>query len=44
VSIPLNMLPFRQPEGMPRRLRGRVQQIHGENVIPKAGDLILRLR
>jgi acyl-CoA reductase-like NAD-dependent aldehyde dehydrogenase len=44
VSIPLNMMTFRQPKDMPKRLRGMIKQLYGDGVVSKAGDLLRRLR
>jgi acyl-CoA reductase-like NAD-dependent aldehyde dehydrogenase len=44
MSIPLNMLTFRQPKDMTKRLRGMVKQLYGDGVISKAGDFIRKLR
>jgi acyl-CoA reductase-like NAD-dependent aldehyde dehydrogenase len=43
-SIPLNMMSFRQPKDMPKRLRGMIKQLYGDGVIAKAGDLLRKLR
>jgi len=44
MSIPLNMLTFRQPKDMPKRLRGMIKQLYGEGVVAKATDTWRRLR
>ncbi|MBA3392902.1 MAG: aldehyde dehydrogenase family protein [Deltaproteobacteria bacterium] len=44
MSIPLNMMSFRQPKDMPKRLRGMIKQLYGEGVVAKAGDLWRRIR
>jgi len=44
MSIPLNMMSFRQPNDMTKRLRGMIKQLYGEGVVAKAGDLIRKLR
>jgi len=44
MSIPLNMMSFRQPKDMPKRLRGMIKQLYGEGVVAKAGDLFRKLR
>jgi len=43
-SLPMNMMSFRQPKDMPKRLRGMIKQLYGEGVISKAGDLLRRLK
>ncbi len=44
MSIPMNMMTFRQPKDMPKRLRGMIKQLYGEGVVAKAGDFIRKLR
>jgi acyl-CoA reductase-like NAD-dependent aldehyde dehydrogenase len=44
MSIPLNMMSFRQPKDMTKRLRGLIKQLYGEGVVAKATDLFRRLR
>lgn len=44
MSIPLNMMSFRQPADMPKRLRGMIKQLYGGGVVAKAGDLLRKLR
>jgi acyl-CoA reductase-like NAD-dependent aldehyde dehydrogenase len=44
MSIPLNMMTFRQPKDMTKRLRGMIKQLYGEGVVAKAGDLFRKLR
>jgi acyl-CoA reductase-like NAD-dependent aldehyde dehydrogenase len=44
MSIPMNMMSFRQPKDMAKRLRGMVKQLYGEGVVAKAGDLWRKLR
>jgi acyl-CoA reductase-like NAD-dependent aldehyde dehydrogenase len=44
MSIPLNMMSFRQPKEMPGRLRGMIKQLYGDGVVAKAGDWIRKLR
>jgi len=43
-SIPLNMMSFRQPKDMPKRLRGMIKQLYGDGMISKATDLLRKLR
>ncbi len=44
VSIPLNMMTFRQPKEMPGRLRGMIKQLYGDGVIARAGDWLRKVR
>ncbi len=44
MSIPLNMMTFRQPKDMPKRLRGMIKQLYGNGVVSKAGDFLRKLR
>ena len=44
MSIPLNMMTFRQPKDMTKRLKGMIKQLYGDGVIAKAGDLFRKLR
>jgi acyl-CoA reductase-like NAD-dependent aldehyde dehydrogenase len=44
MSIPLNMMSFRQPKDMPKRLRGMIKQLYGDGVVAKAGDFFRKLR
>jgi acyl-CoA reductase-like NAD-dependent aldehyde dehydrogenase len=44
MSIPLNMMSFRQPKDAPKRLRAMIKQIYGDGVVAKAGDLWRKLR
>ena len=44
MSIPLNMMSFRQPKDMSKRLRGMIKQLYGDGVVAKAGDLFRKLR
>ncbi len=44
MSIPLNMMTFRQPKDMTKRLRGMIKLLYGDGVVAKAGDLWRRLR
>ena len=43
MSIPLNMMTFRQPKDMTKRLRGMIKQLYGEGVVAKARDFLGRL-
>ena len=44
MSIPLNMMSFRQPKDMTKRLRGMIKQLYGEGVVAKASDFLRKLR
>lgn len=44
IASPLDMMSFRQPRDMTKRLRGMVKQLYGEGVVAKAGDLLRKLR
>ena len=44
MSIPMNMMSFRQPKNMPKQLRGMIKQLYGEGVVAKAGDFFRKLR
>jgi len=44
MSIPLNMMSFRQPKDMAKRLRGMIKQLYGEGVVAKASDFLRKLR
>jgi acyl-CoA reductase-like NAD-dependent aldehyde dehydrogenase len=44
ISIPLNMMSFRQPADAPKRLRGMIKQIYGDGVVARAADLWRKLR
>ncbi len=44
MSIPLNMMTFRQPKDMTKRLRGMIKQLYGDGVVAKAGDFFRKLR
>ena len=44
MSIPMNMMSFRQPKDMTKRLRGMIKQLYGAGVVSKAGDLLRKLR
>jgi aldehyde dehydrogenase (NAD+) len=43
-SIPMNMMSFRQPKDMPKKLRGMIKQLYGDGVVAKAGDFLRKLR
>ena len=43
VSLPLDMMSFRQPGDMPKRVRGMIKQLYGEGVVAKAADLWRKL-
>ena len=44
MSLPLNMMSFRQPKDAPKRLRGMIKQLYGDGVVAKAGDWLRKLR
>lgn len=44
MSLPVNMMSFRQPKEMPSRLRAMIKQLYGDGVVAKAGDWIRKLR
>ncbi|NVB78029.1 MAG: aldehyde dehydrogenase family protein [Kofleriaceae bacterium] len=44
MSIPLNMMSFRQPKDATKRLKGMIKQLYGEGVVAKAGDFMRKLR
>lgn len=43
-SIPMNMLSFRQPKDMPKKLRGMIKQLYGDGLVAKATDGWRKLR
>jgi acyl-CoA reductase-like NAD-dependent aldehyde dehydrogenase len=44
MSIPMNMMTFRQPKDMTKRLRGMIKQLYGDGVVAKATDFIRKIR
>ncbi|MDB4961327.1 MAG: Aldehyde Dehydrogenase [Myxococcales bacterium] len=44
LSIPMNMMSFRQPKDMPKKLRGMIKQLYGDGVVAKATDGWRRFR
>jgi acyl-CoA reductase-like NAD-dependent aldehyde dehydrogenase len=44
VSIPLNMMSFRQPTDAPKRIRGMIKQLYGDGVVARAADAWRKLR
>ncbi len=44
MSTPMNMMSFRQPKNMAKRLRGIIKQLYGDGVVAKAGDFFRKLR
>jgi acyl-CoA reductase-like NAD-dependent aldehyde dehydrogenase len=44
MSLPINMMSFRQPRDAPKRIRGMIKQIYGDGVVAKAGDFLRKLR
>jgi len=43
MAIPLNMMTFRQPKDMAKRVRGMIKQLYGEGVVARAADLWRKL-
>jgi aldehyde dehydrogenase (NAD+) len=43
-SIPLNMMTFRQPKDITKRVRSMIRQLYGAGVVAKAADLWRRFR
>ena len=43
-SIPLDMMTFRQPKDITKRLRGMIKQLYGDGVVSKATDAWRRFR
>lgn len=43
-SLPLNMMTFRQPKDMTKRVRGMIKQLYGGGVVSRAGDVLRKLR
>ncbi|HEY1554142.1 MAG TPA: aldehyde dehydrogenase family protein, partial [Kofleriaceae bacterium] len=44
MSIPLNMMTFRQPKDAAKRMRGLIRQLYGDGLVARAGDLWRKLR
>ncbi|HEY0191816.1 MAG TPA: aldehyde dehydrogenase family protein [Kofleriaceae bacterium] len=44
ISLPVNMMSFRQPKDAPDRLRGMIKQLYGDGVVAKAGDWYRKLK
>ena len=44
MSIPINMMSFRQPKDMATKLRGMIKQLYGDGVVARATDLWRRIR
>jgi len=44
MSLPVNMMSFRQPKDQAKRLRGMIKTLYGEGVVAKAGDFFRKLR
>jgi len=44
LSIPLNMMSFRQPKDAAKRMRGMIKQLYGDGVVAKAADLWRKLK
>jgi len=43
-SLPINMMSFRQPKDMTKRVKGMIKTLYGEGVVAKAGDFLRKLR
>ena len=44
MSLPINMMSFRQPKDAAKRIKGMIKQIYGDGVVAKAGDFLRKLR
>jgi acyl-CoA reductase-like NAD-dependent aldehyde dehydrogenase len=44
MSIPVNMMSFRQPKDAAKRIKGMIKQLYGDGVVAKAGDFLRKLR
>jgi aldehyde dehydrogenase (NAD+) len=44
MSVPFNMMSFRQPKDMPGKLRGMIRQLYGDGLVARAADMWHRLR
>jgi aldehyde dehydrogenase (NAD+) len=44
VSIPMNMMSFRQPKDAAKRIRGMIKTLYGDGVVAKATDAWQKLR
>ncbi|MBA3539052.1 MAG: aldehyde dehydrogenase family protein [Deltaproteobacteria bacterium] len=44
MSIPINMMTFKQPKNALSQMRGMIKQLYGEGVVAKAGDFLRKLR
>src|SRR5215468_7856848 len=44
ISLPINMMTFRQPKDAPGRLRQMIKQLYGDGVVAKASDWFRKLR
>jgi len=44
MSLPMNMMSFRQPKDMPTKLKGMIKQLYGDGVVAKATDTWRKLR
>ncbi|HWU88471.1 MAG TPA: aldehyde dehydrogenase family protein [Kofleriaceae bacterium] len=42
-SLPIDLMSFRQPKDMPKRVRGMIQQLYGGGVVARAADLWRKL-
>lgn len=44
VSLPINMMSFRQPKNAIGNVKGMIKQLYGSGVVAKAGDFLRKLR
>jgi acyl-CoA reductase-like NAD-dependent aldehyde dehydrogenase len=44
ISLPVNMMSFRQPKNAVKNLRGMIKQLYGDGIVAKAGDFLRKLR
>ena len=40
----MNMMSFRQPKDMAKKLKGMIKQLYGDGLVAKAGDLFRKFR
>ncbi len=43
-SLPMNLLTFRQPKDIAKRVRGMINTLYGEGMVAKAGDFLRKLK
>ncbi len=44
MTIPINMMSFKQPKNAVKQLRGMIKTLYGDGVVAKAGDFFRKLR